>query len=402
MGSELSQLDKVRVVRNEVREGLIRSRVKAANMAMAKVLVFLDSHCEVEEGWLPPLLKEVKENPRRLACPVIENIHLENFSIEPVSTYLRGGFSWRMDFFWEWLPPRDRARRLRDPTTSFPTPAMAGGLFAINKDWFMQLGAYDTKMDIWGGENIEMSLRVWMCGGDMVIVPCSKVGHIYKHKNVYSYPKGVSETLRCNKERVAQTWLDQFKILFDISIPQNKTDCGDVAEHKLVREKLECKNFAWYLDNVYPELMVPADGDVAFGTIHYNSPDFTHCLDGIAMGEEFKVGGARCLLSYHPQRYHMHHTGRIIQDDFCFTLVKGENGVNIVGAELCREGWLDQKFERIRPDRSHTGVMVQHTGKDNNLCLDTSQIKHQGLIATKCDPKSAAQRFYFEYNFIKV
>ena len=27
--------------------------------------------------------------------------------------------------------------------------------------------------------------------------------------------------------------------------------------------------------------MVPADGDVAFGAIHYKSPDFTHCLDGI-------------------------------------------------------------------------------------------------------------------------
>ncbi len=30
-----------------------------------------------------------------------------------------------------------------------------------------------------------------MCGGEMEIVPCSKVGHVYKQKNVYTYPKGI-------------------------------------------------------------------------------------------------------------------------------------------------------------------------------------------------------------------
>lgn len=141
-------------------------------------MVFLDAHCECVQGWLEALITPIVERRTNVPAPIIDVIDYNNMEVRTATINSRGAFDMSLTFTWDPIPQRVLDSLGNDRTAGIESPAMAGGLFAIDREYFYKLGAYDEKMKIWGGENLEMSVRVWTCGGRLIAIPCSRVGHI--------------------------------------------------------------------------------------------------------------------------------------------------------------------------------------------------------------------------------
>eukprot|EP00947_MAST-08B_sp_MAST-8B-sp1_P002739 g2739.t1 len=255
----IATLPNVKVIRFEKRSGLVAARMAGARAAKSPALVFLDSHIEVNEGWLPPLLERISDDPTVVASPVVAVIDKSTLDIAGVSNYNvpYGMFAWDMNFRWSYMRSEPAPWQAPNPKTGagIKSPTFAGGLFAAHRDYFFKLGGYDEGMNGWGGENIEMALRLWQCGGGIEIIPCSIVSHIFRDKNPTKFPGTTAvDVTEHNLVRAAEVWLDEFKERFYESKPwlRTKARTNDVSKWRAYREEMGCRPFSWYLDALHP------------------------------------------------------------------------------------------------------------------------------------------------------
>ncbi|XP_065340037.1 polypeptide N-acetylgalactosaminyltransferase 5 isoform X1 [Cloeon dipterum] len=392
LGSQLEEYCKtlpvpVHVFRMPQRSGLIRARLLGAKHVKGQVITFLDAHCECTEGWLEPLLARIAENRKTVACPIIDVISDDSFEYITASDMTWGGFNWKLNFRWYRVPQREMQRRGGDRTAPLRTPTMAGGLFSIDRSYFYELGSYDEGMDIWGGENLEMSFRVWQCGGILEIIPCSHVGHVFRDKSPYSFPGGVSKIVLHNAARVAEVWMDEWReFYYSMNPGARNVKVGNVTERRELRKKLGCKSFRWYLENVYPESQMPLDY-YFLGEIR--NAETQNCLDTMGRKSGELLGVSYCHGLGGNQVFAYTKRQQVMSDDNCLDASSQNGPVKLV---RCHGMGGNQEWTYDKSDRS-----IRH--KNTGHCLQKpDQTDSSKPLLRPCDG-SEGQQWVMESKF---
>ena len=149
-------------------------------------------------------------------------------------------FTWGLGFFWGGGSTED----------DFSPITM--GMFSTSKYWWNR-GAMDNGLGRWGGENVEISLRTWLCGGQIRVAKDSFVAHAFRSS--FPYKVNNNDIIR-NSLRVASVWMDGEylqRYYKEAHIELNEEgrpvmDVGDISRRLALKKQLQCKPFSWYVE----------------------------------------------------------------------------------------------------------------------------------------------------------
>jgi GT2 family glycosyltransferase len=165
--------DRVRLLESTgVRLGVAGARNRGAEAANGEVLVFLDAHVELRPGWIEKLRDAALAPGVGAVGPCISVLGREE---------CRGwGMRYRDAALGiEWLPWPG----VETPETVAMLP---GACIAMRRDLFEQIGGFDAGLVRWGSEDAELSLRLWMAGHELRIVPDVVISHLFRERHPYA------------------------------------------------------------------------------------------------------------------------------------------------------------------------------------------------------------------------
>lgn len=203
----IKQFPGIRVSSSRERLGPSPTKDRGARIATGDILLFLDAHCAAEPGAISRLVEVVESGPEdAIIIPTVAALDTEIWK----ATQNRQGHGYVITldtFHGQWVSLRQMKSVEIQGRALYESPSLMGCALAIRKTLYESLDGFDPDMRFWGIEDVDLALRCWMLGGQVLHDPQAIVGHRFQPSFLnYSAPR---EHIVANQMRMARKHLSE-------------------------------------------------------------------------------------------------------------------------------------------------------------------------------------------------
>jgi GT2 family glycosyltransferase len=223
--------------------GVAKARNCGARHAVNDLVVWADAHVTAPAGWWESMADLLGDPGVGAVGPVIRDVSLTEHR----------GFGQRIgaaDLSLEWL--------VRQDDRPYAVPVLPGGFWAMRRETFFQTGGFDEGMNCWGSEDCELSLRLWLLGYELLVVPEIEVGHLFRATHPYrvEWTWVLANRLRTAFVHFAEDRIERVTAALedheDFVPALRLTLASDFARRRADFASRRTRDDAWYFDRFSP------------------------------------------------------------------------------------------------------------------------------------------------------
>lgn len=248
----------VNLIRTDIRCGVGPARHCAALHATGEYLLITDAHCRFEKGWSDRAMKRIVGRPTTVHCGSCVALEVGQMDMAKATHTYHGA---TLNVFGpdknkpgatqilegNWLSDREG--------DDYPIACIMGAVYLMPTDWFFHLNGL-RMLKGWGGDEVLLSLKSWLAGGECRMMKSVRIGHQFRHTAPYPTE---AWALKYNAMMIALTCLPMDKAWKLNSLHRGgpellqakkeiERDYGNIMAERFYLQSIFKRDFQWYLD----------------------------------------------------------------------------------------------------------------------------------------------------------
>ncbi len=224
------------------RTGVFGARNRGAQTATSDVLFITDAHVEFSRGWDEAILRQIRPDVILAGTTVQKSTPYRGYGCRLLVPFM--GTAWN-----------------REPVHAASSVAIATSTATvITRDLFERLGGYDDGMRIYGAGEPEFSVRAWLHGAEIQLLPDLEVTHEFKtREQLAGFLDSIGRFWVHNCLRFGLLYLSELGCLqllrfYARAFPEIFPDAvrmvsqSDVWERRALLEERRQRSFEWFVE----------------------------------------------------------------------------------------------------------------------------------------------------------